>query len=95
MTPVSPMPPIVASKASAFSRGRAAEDLARGGQERQLLDVPSDRPVDVVVLAVDVGGEGAPDRHEARPGDDREEEAARHEEREEAGAATSPPRRSR
>ena len=73
--------------------GRAAQDLARGGQERQLLDVPADRPVDVVVLAVDVGGEGAADRHETRPGDDREGRSRAERGTRGGGPATSPPRR--
>ena len=71
-------------------RGGAAERLARGEEERQLVDVAADRPVDVVVLAVDVGRERAADGDEAGARDDREEEAARKQEREEPRERRAP-----
>jgi hypothetical protein len=59
---------------------RAAGDHAAVGDEQlDPADVVAEAAVDVMVLAVDVAGDGAPDRHELRAGHHRREEPARHE----------------
>ena len=59
-TPVRPMPPAVAQKRSGSTSGDTVDGPGGRGQG-QLDDVGAEATVDVVVLAVDVGGDGAPD----------------------------------
>ena len=65
--PVSPIPPRVAQKTSDFLRARA-HGLARGGQQSKVDQEVGEGAVEVVVLAVDVGGDGAADRDVLGPG---------------------------
>ena len=75
--PVSPMPPAVAQKTSGCSLGEHSSG-PDGVREAEPDDVRADGALAVVVLAVDVARDGAPDRDEARPGRHRDEEAPRH-----------------
>ena len=59
--PVRPIPPAVAQNRSGSDPGDTTRVPERGDQG-QLDDVGTEAAVDVVVLAVDVGGDGAPDR---------------------------------
>ncbi len=70
-------------------------DPARRGGERQALDVRAERAVAVMVLAVDVRGDGPPDGDVAGPRRHRDEPAARHEGAHRARRGSPPPRRAR
>ena len=60
--PVSPLPPTVAQNSSASSpSGVSVADLPVGGQQLHRPDVVAEAARAVVVLAVDVGGDGAAD----------------------------------
>ena len=58
---------------------RAVDDAAVGDAQPQRRDVAAEAAVDVVVLAVDVGGDHAAERDELGAGRDRREPAARQE----------------
>ena len=79
MMPVSPIPPIVAANSSGSVVGRDAARLAVGGQQVEPLHMVAEAAVAVVVLAVDVGGDGAADGGEGGARAGRRHEAARHE----------------
>ena len=76
ITPVRPMPPAVAWNSG--SPGASRRSVAAGRRELDPLDVLGERAVAVVVLAVDVGREGAAERDEAGPGRDGHEPAVGH-----------------
>ena len=78
MTPVSPMPPTVAQNSSGRRSGPSSTTEPSATQQGQAQHVVAERPLDVVVLAVDVAGDGPADGHEAGARRDRDEEAPGH-----------------
>ncbi len=93
MTPVSPIPPTVAQNRSARSPGEHSTTLPSASSSARRVDVRPERPVDVVVLAVDVAGDRPADGDEAGPRRDGHEEARGHEDAQqlvEADAAPAP-----
>ena len=60
--PVSPMPPTVAQKPAASLLGLERADLAAAVDQVERVDPLTEASVDVVVLAMDVGGDGAAER---------------------------------
>jgi hypothetical protein len=58
---------------------RAFHDAAGAGADHEALHVPADRARDVMVLAVNIGGDHAAQGHVLGAGRDRREEAARQE----------------
>ena len=60
-------------------RPAALSNIAVGSGQRERLDARAESAVAVVVLAVDVGGDHAADRDEARAGHGMRQPAARHE----------------
>ena len=85
MTPVSPMPPIVASNSRGVARRRAMMDAAVGAQQLEGLDMAAERAAAMMVLAVHVIGDGAAERHELRARHDLREEAVRRGMRDDVG----------
>ncbi len=79
MCPVSPMPPMVARNSSGSCSSGAPEDAPVGDAHLERADVLAEAAVDVVVLAVDVGGHHAAEGDELGAGRDGREPAARHE----------------
>ncbi len=75
MTPVRPMPPLVAQNASASASGSSVRAPLRRGDDPHPLDVVGERAV--AELAVDVGGDRAADRDVARARDDHREPTER------------------
>ena len=76
--PVRPMPPTVAQNSSGRRSGPSSTTLPSARSSDRPRDVVAERPVDVMVLAVDVAGDRPADRDEPGAGRDRDEEAARH-----------------
>ena len=78
ISPVSPRPPIVARKRSAFSSLRADAARTVRTQELEPEHVLAKRAADVMVLAMDVIRNRAADSHELRSRRDAEKPSARH-----------------
>ena len=77
MVPVSPMPPIVATKRSTFSCGEQVLTSPLGRARSNELDMMAEAAGAMMILAVDVGGDHAADGDEFGAGNDGREKAAR------------------
>ena len=92
--PSIPKPPIAAWNRSGRARA-SIDELARGREQRDELDVLADRAHGEVVLAVDVHGDAAAEGRVHRPGHDRRPPAVRERVLPEVAGSSRPARASR
>ena len=93
MWPVSPMPPIVARNSSGLAARSTVRMRPSATRIRSDGDVAADAAVDMVVLAVDVGGDHAAERHELGSGGHGDEPPAGGERTGRVGRGKTPLRR--